>query len=313
MNREAQEGRARLKANAATLAGIEKQYGVPGPIVLALWARESSYGAAKMPYSAISALATEAFIGYRKEFFRPELIAALRMLEERLVTPGRLRSSWAGALGQPQLLPSLFFKYAVDFDGDGKRDIWTSTPDVLASIANNLRGEGWNPARGWGLEVKVPASVSCTLEGPEQGKPIEEWSRLGIMRADGGALPGTGKNRKSFLLMPAGRFGPAFLVSENFYVLKAYNYSDLYALYIGSLADRISGGAGFGASWGDIGVFKRIDVKRMQEELVAEGYDVGKVDGLVGFKTRIAVGLWQTKKGKPATCFPNAALVKSIH
>ena len=313
MSREAQEGRAKLKANAATLAAIEKQYGVPGPIVLALWARESSYGAAKMPHSAVRALATEAFIGYRKEIFRPELVAALRMLEQRVVSPAQLRSSWAGALGQPQLLPTLFFKYAVDFDGDGKRDIWTSTPDVLASIANNLRGENWNPSRGWGLEAKVPESVSCTLEGPEQGKPIEEWSRLGVTRVDGGALPGAGKNRKSFLLMPAGRFGPAFLVSENFYVLKEYNYSDLYALYIGSLADRISGGGGFSAAWGDIGVFKRADVKRMQEALVAEGHDVGKVDGLVGFKTRIAVGLWQTKKGKPATCFPNAALVKSIH
>ncbi len=195
-------------------------------------------------------------------------------------------------------MPTLFFKYAVDFDGDGRRDIWTSVPDVLASIANNLRGEGWNPARGWGIEVKVPASVSCTLEGPEQGKPIEEWTKLGVTRVDGGGLPGAGKNRKSFLLMPAGRFGPAFLVSENFYVLKEYNYSDLYALYIGSLADRIGGGAGFSAPWGDIGVFKRIDVKRMQEELVAEGYDVGKVDGLVGFKTRIAVGSMAGEEGQ---------------
>jgi lytic murein transglycosylase len=312
LNTEVQLGRQRLKAHSKTLASIEQTFGVPGSILIALWARESSYGNAKIPYIAIRSLATQAFIGYRKATFRPELVAALVILEKHDIDPKGMRSSWAGALGQPQFLPTQFLKYAVDFDGNGRRDIWDSVPDVLASMANYLRAEGWNPERGWGLEAKVPESVTCALEGPEQGKPIDDWAKLGVTKVDGGALPGVGKNRKSFLLMPAGRFGPSFLVSENFYVLKEYNYSDLYALYVGHLADRLSNNSGFAGGWGDIGVFKRADVKRMQEALVAEGHDVGKADGLVGFKTRIAVGLWQAKSGKRPTCFPDAALVKSI-
>jgi lytic murein transglycosylase len=312
LNNEVQHGRQRLKAHANTIAAIEQRYGVPGPILIALWARESSFGNAKLPYPAIRALATQAFIGFRRVTFRPELVAALVILEKHDIDPKGMRSSWAGALGQPQFLPTQFLKYAVDFDGDGRRDIWNSVPDVLASMANYLRAEGWNPERGWGLEVKVPGSVTCALEGPEQGKPVDEWARLGVAKVDGSALPGPGRSRRSFLLMPAGRFGPAFLVSENFYVLKEYNYSDLYALYIGHLADRLANNSRFAGAWGDIGIFKRADVQRMQEALVAQGHDVGKVDGLVGFKTRIAVGLWQAKSGKAPTCFPDAALVKSI-
>jgi len=288
LNSQVQQGRQRLKAHAKTIAAIEQRTGVPGPILMALWARESSFGNAALPYPAIRALATQAFIGFRRATFRPELVAALVILEKHDIDPKGMRSSWAGGLGRPQFLPTLFLKHAVDFDGDGRRDIWNSVPDVLASMANYLRAEGWNPERGWGLEVKVPASVTCALEGPEQGKTIDEWSRLGVTRVDGGALPGLGRSRTSFLLMPAGRFGPAFLVSENFYVLKQYNYSDLYALYVGHLADRMAANTRFAGAWGDIGIFKRADVKRMQEALVAEGHDVGKVDGLVGFKTRIA-------------------------
>jgi membrane-bound lytic murein transglycosylase B len=234
------------------------------------------------------------------------------IVENGDIAPERMRSSWAGALGQPQFLPSLFRKYAVDFDRDGRRDIWDSAPDSLASMANYLKGEGWKSERGWGVEAKVPSSVPCTLEGPEQGKPMAEWARLGVTQANGQPLPAKGK-RLGYLLMPAGRFGPAFMVTENFYVLKQYNYSDLYALYVGHLADRFADDKPFIGQWQTVGGFSRGDVKRMQEELVAEGHDVGAVDGLVGFKTRIAVGLWQQKNSQAPTCFPDAKLVKSIH
>ncbi len=305
-------GRARIDQWRKTLGAITERYGVPPAILVAIWAKESGFGNASLPEPAIRALATQAFMGYRKDLFRPELIAALQIVESGDITPERMRSSWAGALGQPQFLPSLFRKYAVDFDRDGKRDIWNSVPDSLASMANYLKAEGWNSERGWGVEAKVPASVPCTQEGPEQGKPMAEWARLGVTLANGRPLPVRGK-RLGYLLMPAGRFGPAFIVSENFYVLKQYNYSDLYALYIGHLADRFADNRPFAAKWQKVGGFSRGDVKGMQDQLAAEGYDVGAVDGLVGFKTRIAVGLWQAKQGQMPTCFPDAKLVRSIH
>ncbi len=308
----ARMGRARIDQWRKTLGAIYKRYRVPPAILVAIWAKETGFGQAALPEPALRALATQAFMGYRKDLFRSELIAALEIVESGDVTPARMRSSWAGALGQPQFMPSLFRKYAVDFDRDGKRDIWDSVPDSLASMANYLKAEGWQSERGWGVEAKVPANVPCTLEGPEQGKPMAEWARLGVTLADGKPLPVKAK-RQGFLLMPAGRFGPAFIVTENFYVLKQYNYSDLYALYIGHLADRIADDKPFIAKWQKVGGFSRGDVKSMQDQLVAEGYDVGAVDGLVGFKTRIAVGLWQVKQGQAPTCFPDAKLVKSIH
>ena len=305
-------GRSRLDKWGTTLAGIEQQYGVPGRVLVAIWGKESAFGEVAIPKSAIRVLATQGFMGARKETFRPELIAALQIVERGDISPERMRSSWAGALGQPQFLPSVFLRYAVDFDGDGRRDIWDSVPDTLASIANYLRNEGWNPERGWGLEVSVPTDVGCTLEGPEQGKPMDEWARLGVAPVDGSAFPARA-DRLGYLLMPAGRHGPAFIVTENFYALKEYNFSDLYALYIGHLGDRFGDNQRMRTGWEKVGGFSRGDVRAMQDQLVAEGHDVGRADGLVGFKTRIAVGLWQARKGQQPTCFPDARLIQSIH
>lgn len=306
------QGRQQLSRWRQTLDAVAARYGVPAPILVAVWAKESSFGQAKLPEPAIRALATQAFMGRRADFFRNELVAALVILENGDIAPERMRSSWAGALGQPQFLPSQFHRYAVDFDGDGHRDIWDSVPDSLASMANYLRQEGWRPERGWGVEARIPESVPCTLEGPEQRITMAEWARRGVTRADGPPLPVTG-DRLGYLLMPAGRFGPAFIVTENFYTLKQYNYSDLYALYVGHLADRLQNNRRFEAGWRNVGGFSRGDVKRMQEALIAEGHDVGGADGLIGFKTRIAVGLWQAKTGRPVTCFPDRDLIRSIH
>ncbi len=169
-------GRSRAGKHAKTLAAVEKRFGVPGEVVLAIWGRESGFGAAKIPFDAFEVLGTKAFLSTRKEMFRTEVIAALVMLEKGLASRQAMKSSWAGALGQPQFLPTSFLKYAVDFDGDGTPDIWNSTPDTLASIANYLVGYGWVKGRDWGFEVTVPESVSCALEGPDQGKKI---SRMG--------------------------------------------------------------------------------------------------------------------------------------
>lgn len=305
-------GRARTQQWSKTLAAIEKRYGVPASILVAIWGRESGYGAAKIPYPAIRTLATEAFMGARKASFYPELIAALQILEGDHIPLSEMRSSWAGALGQPQFMPTKYLTTAVDFDGDGRRDIWESVPDVLASIANYLKQNGWEPGVGWGVEVVLPAGVACSLEGPDQGKPLAQWEAMGIRTVDGKPLAGRNGKRIGHLMMPAGRHGPAFIVSKNFYILKTYNNSDLYALFIGHLGDRIRGGGAIRGTWDDVGGFKRSDVRAMQERLTARGVDVGNVDGLVGYKTRIAIGEWQQANGRADTCFPDAALLKAI-
>ena len=227
INDQIAHGRRELGEWKKTLARIEGRYGVPAEILVAIWARESSFGRASIPHAAIRTLATHAYIGRRPDLFRKELIAALQILQNGDISVARMKSSWAGALGQPQFLPSHYLKYAVDFDGDGKRDIWTSVPDSLASIANFLSMVGWNPERRWGIEARIPAAISCTFEGPEQTIAMEDWAKAGVTDINGKPLP-VGKGQLGFLLMPAGRHGPAFIVSENFHILKKYNFSDLY-------------------------------------------------------------------------------------
>ncbi len=306
-------GRTRAAQHARTLAAIEKQYGVPGEIVLAIWGRESGFGGVKIPYNAFEVLGTKAFMATRKEMFRKELLAALEIAQKGYIDTGTMKSSWAGALGQPQFMPTSYLKHAADFDGDGRRDIWNSVPDTLASIANYLRLHGWQSGRDWGFEVNVPAELTCALEGPDQGLKIADWAKMGVTRVNGKPFPAKELAGEGYLLMPAGRHGPAFIVTPNFYVLKDYNMSDLYALFIGHMADRIAhGSGGFSRPWGDVGGLYRSDIATMQKALQAKGYDVGKADGLPGFKTRRSIGDWQAKQGRAVTCFPEKALIGAI-
>ncbi|MGB3502654.1 MAG: lytic murein transglycosylase [Mesorhizobium sp.] len=305
-------GRSRTGANARTLDAIEKRYGVPRGVLLAIWGRESGFGAAKIPYDAFEVLGTKAFLATRKDMFRKEVLAALQIVEKGLARRGDMKTSWAGAMGQPQFLPTSYLDHAVDFDGDGLRNIWTSTPDTLASIANYLKHYGWQAGRDWGFEVTVPEAVSCALEGPDQGKKFSEWASLGVERVSGKPFPKGELGREGFLLMPAGRSGPAFIVTPNFYVLKKYNESDLYALFVGNGADRIAGGGAFAGSWRKVGTMLRSDIASMQKRLEGRGYDVGGADGLPGFKTRRSIGDWQAKNGMEPTCFPSPALIKAV-
>ena len=307
-------GKARYGQYASLLKRIEQKYGVPGRILLAIWGRESGFGTVRIPYNAYEVLGTKAFMATRKDMFRKELIAALEIASKGYIDESAMKSSWAGALGQPQFMPTSYLKHAVDFDGDGKRDIWNSVPDTLASIANYLKLHGWQQGRDWGFEVNVPQNLSCSLEGPDQGKTIAEWIKLGISRVNGKPFPASEMKGEGFLLMPAGRYGPAFVVTPNFYVLKAYNMSDLYALFIGYVGDRIAFGTGdFSRAWGNVGTMYRSDIGVMQKRMQALGYDVGKPDGLPGFKTRRSIGLWQAKNGMASTCFPQPALLRQIH
>lgn len=308
----ATSGKAYASSHARLLKSIEKKYGVPGEIVLAIWGRETGYGKAKITSSEMDVLATMAFMGDRKELFRKELLAALEMVESG-IDPKTMKGSWAGAMGQPQFMPSSYLKYAVDFDGDGTKDIWNSVPDALGSIANYLVAKGWQRGRSWGYEALIPDTVSCAQEGPDLARSLKSWAALGITRISGKDFPAGELKADGMMLVPAGRHGPEFIVSPNFYVIKEYNNSDLYALFIGNLADRIAYGSGsFRAEWGSVGHMLRSDVEHMQKKLNKQGLDVGKIDGLPGYKTRRSIGRWQEKNGLSPTCYPDEKLLGKI-
>ena len=293
-------GRQMARRHATSLAAAESRTGVPGRIVLAIWGRESGYGRVDIPHDAFEVLGTKGFMSTRADYFTAELIAALQIAEAGHAPADAMKSSWAGALGQPQFMPSSFLAHAADGDGDGQADIWRSEADTIASIANYLDRHGWVAGRDWGFEVRVPADVSCTLEGPDQGRPIRDWAAMGITRVSGRPFPGHELAGEGYLLMPAGRKGPAFVVTPNFYVLKDYNMSDLYALFVGHVGDRIAFGMGdFVAGWARIDMLYRSDIAAMQRALQAQGHDVGGADGLPGFKTRRSIGRWQEATGRP--------------
>ena len=307
------EGKQMMRAHAGTLGAVEKRTGVPGRIILGIWGRESGYGRVPIKHDVFEVLGTKGFMSTRAGYFRDELIAALQIAEAGHAPGSAMRSSWAGALGQPQFMPSNFLKYAADGDGDGRADIWRSEADTIASIGRYLREHGWVKGRDWGFEVRVPDGVSCTLEGPDQGKRIRDWAAMGISRVNGKPFPDHELRGEGFLLMPAGRNGPAFIVTPNFYVLKDYNMSDLYALFVGHVGDRIQYGMGdFTAGWGNVGGLLRSDVAVMQRALERMGHDVGGADGLAGFKTRRSIGRWQESRGTPATCFPEAGMKAAL-
>jgi lytic murein transglycosylase len=305
----ATQGRALLGQHRATLTQIEQRFGVPGAVVLAIWARETGYGSAKMPYSAIRALATQAYLGRRKEQFREELLLALRIVQEGHVTLAAMRSSWAGAMGHPQILPSGFYKYAVDIDGDGKRDVWNSIPDALGTIANHLVELGWQRGQRWAYEVRVPQNVDCTIAQPEVKQPLGTWLSQGYVPAYGRKLNAAELKQEASLLMPAGLYGPAFLTTANYFALKEYNYSDLYVLFVGHLADRISDARPFEQPWGNVVQMPTTAMERMQQALTKRGFYQDKIDGKAGMLTRAALGAYQKKNGLALDCWPTQAVL----
>lgn len=313
VNTTAQIGRQMASRHAATLGRIEQQTGVPGQIILSIWGRESSFGRAAIPHDAFEILSTKGFMGNRAAYFTDELIAALKIVDGGFAPRNQMESSWAGALGQPQFMPSNYLAYARDGDGDGRADIWGSEADTLASIATYLQQKGWAAGRDWGFEVTVPATVSCALEGLDNGRPIDQWQAMGVTRVSGRPFPSPEVNEIGYLLMPAGRYGPAFIVTQNFYVLKAYNESDAYALFVGHVGDRIRYGVGdFTGGWDPLNDLSRIHITAMQRRLEERGFDVGGADGLIGHKTRRSIGHWQERNGEAATCYPSNELISEI-
>ncbi|MFA5952577.1 MAG: lytic murein transglycosylase [Hyphomicrobium sp.] len=309
--RLAAEGKGLLTKHKAALDEIEQQLGVDRYSVLAIWGRETAYGTYKPPFDAITVLATEAYLGRRKELFRPELIAALRMIEVG-VPRAKMRSSWAGAMGLTQFMPTEFFKHTHDLDGDGKSDIWNSIPDALASAARQLQGKGWVRGQTWGYEVRLAPRADCSLEGPTQERSIAEWASLGVVRA--GSRPWTEQELvlQAYLMSPAGAYGPSFLVLENYKVIRRYNTSDLYAVFVGNLADRLAGGGDFLTPWGGTGPQKTKAIEEIQQRLMAGGYDVEKVDGKVGSNTRKVIGAYQAANKLKVDCWPTDAVLAHV-
>jgi lytic murein transglycosylase len=307
-------GRGKMGQLAPQLQAIQTRYGVPASIVVAIWGRETGYGKVDMPFDALSAIVTQAFMGRRPDEFRQEVISALKILDEGHATRAEMRSSWAGAMGYTQFLPSDFDKYAVDLDGDGRRDIWNSIPDALASTGNSLHSQGWDGRQPWGYEVKLPQGFDCTEQGPDKARPISEWVKLGVARVKDRPFPQERLGDSAFLVLPAGLKGPVFLATNNFSVLKLYNNSDVYAIFVGHVADMIGANAPaqFEGGWQPVERLRRDRIQRLQEVLVAKGHDVGKVDGLAGFKTRRTIGLEERKLGLPLSCYPSKALVDAV-
>jgi lytic murein transglycosylase len=290
------------------LARIEKQFGVPGNVVLAIWARETDYGGYTLNHDAIRVLATQAYVGKRKDFFRNEFLHALKMLQDG-VPREFMRSSWGGAIGLTQFLPSEFYKYGVDFDGDGRIDLWRSVPDALASAAKQLAGKGWRNGEPWAIEVRVPGKLDCTLAEPGHTAPIGEWLERGFVPAYGRKLPPRDLAVPASLLLPEGIYGPGFLTPKNYYVLKDYNYSDLYVLFVGHLSDRIAGAKPFEHPWSKSKQLKTKAVEAMQRRLTALGLYHDKIDGKAGMLTRAALGAYQKKNGLKVDCWPTAAVL----
>src|SRR5882724_3483016 len=295
--RLAAEGQRLMAKHSAALSAIEARFGVPAAIMLAIWGRETDYGRYTLPDDTLRVVATQAYVGRRKDQYRTEFILALKILGEGAVARKDMRSSWAGATGLTQFLPSEYYQHGVDFDGDGRVDIWNSVPDALASAAQQLVNKGWQAGVRWAYEVRAPSNVDCTMGVPEVTKPIGEWLRAGFVPVRGQKLSAAEQAQPASLLQVEGIYGPAFLTTKNYFVIKEYNFSDLYVLFVGHLADRMVSPQPFATPWSASTQLRSADVEAMQRHLTRIGLYKDKVDGKAGLKTRAALGAYQKKAG----------------
>jgi len=289
-------GKAALRRKKQVLARIEKAYGVEAEVVAAIWGLESAYGTFRGDIPIMDALSTLAYDGRRGRFFEGQLIAALKILQAGDVTPRKMTGSWAGAMGHTQFIPTSYLSFAVDFTGDGKRDIWSDDPtDALASTAAYLKRHGWTYGQPWGMEVRLPRNFSYGLAGERIKKSPAEWNAMGIRTVSGKPIPNHGR---ASILLPGGARGAAFVIFDNFHVIERYNTADAYVIAVGHLADRIEGGPPIQASWprGDRSL-SFTEKKEMQKLLTAKGFDTEGIDGIIGPNTIQAVRDFQASIG----------------
>ena len=304
------EGRRKLSEHAADLDGIERRYGVERHVLVAIWGMETLYGTLRGKRNVIRSLSTLGYRGRRAKFGRNQLLAALRILRAGDIPLERMTGSWAGAMGHTQFIPTSYEAYAVDFTGDGRRDIWDTPQDALASTANYLRWNGWVAGRPWGHRVVLPERANAGLAGRKHERAIRKWRQLGVRRADG--LPFPHPEDNAYLYLPAGTEGPAFLLRRNFRAIMRYNPAEKYALAIGHLTNRLRGEGGI-LAWPDgVRPMAESDRKELQRLLAAAGYDVGDVDGILGPRTRAAVREYQKKKRRRIDGFPRPELLELL-
>jgi lytic murein transglycosylase len=304
-----QRGQQLIKANAPIFARIEQQFGVPAPVIVSFWALESDFGANMGKYHSLSAIASLAYDCRRSDKFRAQLLDALRLIQRGDLTPDEMIGSWAGELGQTQMMPSEYNQYGVDFDGNGRRDLIHSTADVLASTANYLHGLGWKHGEPWLTEVRVPANLPWAQADLAIALPRSKWASYGVTFADGRPLPAD--SLPASLLLPMGRSGPAFLAYQNFQVYLQWNNSLVYSTTAAYLATRIAGAPAL-TRGNPPPALSFSDVKQLQALLARAGYDVGSIDGFLGLKTRQAVKAMQVKYGLPADSYPTAELLSRM-
>jgi membrane-bound lytic murein transglycosylase B len=305
------KGREMLSAHAAAFGRMEQAYGVDRYVVTAIWGIETKFGAVTGERPVIRSVATLACVGRRQAYFKDEFLAALEILHRGDIAPVRLKGSWAGAFGLTQFMPTAFKRYAVDFDGDGRRDVATSVPDVIASTANHLKKVGWQTGQTWGYEVVVPQGFNFMLADSSRKLTLHEWTRHGITRPSREAFPRP--NDRAHLFLPAGSRGPAFLMLDNFHAIMRYNPAEAYALAIGHLADRLRGGGAIVQAWPrDERVLTRAERLEFQQHLNRHGFDVGQPNGRFGIKTRAAVRDFQARNGMIPDGFATASILDRL-
>ena len=303
-------GQSKLQQFRAEVDAAEARYGVPAAIVVAIWGVESNYGSNYGSIPTIDALATLGFEGRREDWARDQLLAALKIIRSGDITRPQMIGSWAGAMGQTQFLPTVFLAYAVDADGDGRRDIWGSMADVTASTANFLKGVGWQTGQPWGVEVQLPPDFDVGRADDLLRQSTAQWAAEGVRAIDGAALPGF---TEATILLPAGARGPAFVVGPNFRAILRYNNSTSYALAVGLLAQRVAGGPGVRAPWPrDLAALTRSQLLALQTALNALGFASGAPDGLMGPATRAGLRGYQRSVGLPADGYPTLDVLERV-
>lgn len=303
-------GQALLRQYAVLLEEVRQSYGVQPHYLVSFWAIESNYGRATGGFSVLQALATLAFDPRRADFFRTELLTALKIIDDGHIAVENMSGSWAGAMGQLQFLPSVFARYGIDGDNDGKIDIWNSLPDIFHSAANFLSQSGWRGDERWGREVLLPSNFDFSLTGTRTRKPLQEWNDLGIIQMNGSPIPVA--NMQASVILPAGAGGPAFLTYANFRATMVYNPSTFYALTVGHLADRYTGGAAIQRMPENEQAMSVVDVQALQELLNAAGFDSGEPDGRVGSRTRAAVRAYQQNMELPMDGYASLKLLEAL-
>jgi len=303
-------GAKRIQQLASTFARIRQQYGVPPEPIVAFWGLETDFGANIGNLPTLRALATLAFDCRRPQLFRPQLIAALKIIERGDLTPEQMVGPFAGELGQLQFLPSHYFDYGVDFDGDGRRDLLKSVPDALASAANYMKSIGWRRGEPWLQEVRVPANLPWDQADLAIQHPRAQWARWGVSYPGGQALPAD--NVPASLLLPMGRFGPAFLAYANFQVFLEWNQSLVYSTTAAYFATRLAGAPPVGRGNGQVPPFGYPEMRELQTILARQGFKIGQIDGKLGLQTRAAIKQVQMRLGLPADSYPSPDLLQRL-